>query len=462
MGIQICSFLVVLMFAFCLIPTGVESSSPPRYGGKLRHAVYQRVTTLDNSNYLNYAELQIATQLYEGLVRRNRYGEIVAGIAQSWAHSSDYRTWSFAIAETARFHDGEAVQSTDVEGAWVRFIKKNYMGEATDSWLNPLFSIEGAIGCRGGDTTSVPGIHVLDNRHLRVVLNEPDTEFLIKLTGPNAWITKPDTTIGREMLPVGTGRFRLASLQPDEIRIKANATYAWGKPYLDDVTFRYYGEIRQALFDFESGILDALHVPLTETSRRKDNDSDEILIQTEAAVGIYLRDMSGQSEPPEWYGVLKYAIDVDALLRLQYGAPATQATVTLSSRHYNPIKARRRLKSAPAVHLISALLPDNTGHEIAARLQRNSLSKIGLQVASLDSDSLSLQNALKAPSASLALLSISLPQGTNASIDWFKRSSALIPLYLLPSHFLCQSQLRNLNIVWGGIVALDQVWFAKR
>lgn len=450
------------MFAFCLIPTGVESSSPPRFGGKLRHAVYQRVITLDNSNYLNYAELQIATQLYEGLVRRNRYGEIVAGIAQSWEHSSDYRTWSFAIAETARFHDGEAVQSTDVEGAWVRFIKKNYMDEAADSWLNPLFSIEGAMGCRGGDTTSVPGIHVLDNRHLRVVLKEPDTEFLIKLTGPNAWITKPDTTIGREMLPVGTGRFRLASLQPDEIRIKANATYAWGKPYLDDVTFRYYGEIRQALFDFESGILDALHVPLTETSRRKDNDSDEILIQTEAAVGIYLRDMSGESEPLEWYSVLKYALDVDALLRLQYGAPATQATVMLSRRHYNPIKARRRLKNVPAIQLISAALPDNTGNEIAARLQRNFLSQIGLPVSLVNTDSVSLQNVLRDGGTSLALLSIPLPQGTDAAIDWFNHSNTLIPLYLLPSNFLCQSHLRNLNIGWGGVVAFDQIWLAKR
>ncbi len=462
MGIRSGSFLFLLAFAFYLMPTGVEPSSPPRFGGKLRHAVFQRVTTLDNSNYLNYAELQIASQLYEGLVRRNRYGEIVAGIAQSWEHSSDYRTWNFTIAETARFHDGEAVKATDVEGAWIRFIKENYMGEAADCWLNPLFSINGAMSCRGGDTASVPGIHVLDNRHLRVVLKEPDTEFLIKLTGPNAWITKPNSADGQESLPVGTGRFRLASLQPDEIRIKANTTYAWGKPYLDDITFRYYGEIRQALFDFESGILDTLHVPLTETSRRKDNDSNELLIKTDAAAGVYLRDMSGQSEPPEWYGILKYTIDVDALLRLQYGALSTQATVMLSPQRYNPIKARRRLKSAPAVHLISALLPDNTGNEIAARLQRSSFSQIGLQVSLISTDSVPLQNALKDRGASLALLSIPLPPDTDASIEWFNHSTGLISLYLLPSHFLCQSHLRNINIGWGGVVAFDQIWFAKR
>lgn len=462
MDIRNRSFLFLLVIASFLMPTGVESASPPRFGGKLRHAVFQRVTTLDNSNYLNYAELQIASQLYEGLVRRNSYGEIVAGIAQSWEHSSDYRTWSFTIAETARFHDGKAVQATDVKGAWERYIIEDGMGETVGSWLNPLLSIDGAMSYRRGDISSVPGIHVLDNRHLRVVLREPDTEFLIKLTGPTAWIAKPDITGGHELLPVGTGRFRLASLQPEETRIEANAAYAWGKPYLDDISFRYYGEIRQALFDFESGILDALHLPLTETPRRTDGDSDEILTQTDAAIGVCLRRVSEQPKSPAWYAVLKYALDVDALLRLQYGTPATQVTVTLPSRHYNPIKARRRLKSASAVQFISAPLPDNTGNEIAARLQRSFLSQIGLQVSMVNSDSASLQKILRGRGANLALLSIPLPQGTDTAIDWFNHSDSLIPLYLLPSHFLCRSHLRNLNISWGGVVVLDQTWLAKR
>ena len=456
------SFLFLLVIASCLMPTGVESSSPPRFGGKLRHAVFQRVTTLDNSSYLNYAELQIASQLYEGLVRRNSFGEIVAGIAQSWKHSSDYRTWTFAIAENARFHDGDAVQATDVKRAWQRFIKEDCIGEIVSSWFNPLFFIDGAIDCRRGNTDTVSGIHVLDNRHLQVVLKEPDIEFLIKLTGPNAWIIKPDITGRHELPSIGTGRFRLASFQPEEIGIKANATYAWGKPYLDDITFRYYGEVRQALFDFESGTLDSLYLPLTETPRRRDDDLDEILTQTDAAVGVYLRRVSEKSKSQVWYDVLKYAVDVDELLRLQYGAQCTQVTSILSPRYYNPIKARRRLKGVPSVQLIFAPLPDNTGNEIAARLQRSFLSQIGLQVSMVNADSVPLQNTLRDRGANLALLSVPLPQGADTAIDRFDHSDALIPLYLLPSNFLCQSHLRNLNIGWGGVVAFDQTWLAKR
>ena len=462
MGTRNRFFLFLIAIVSCLMPTGVESSSPPRFGGKLRHAVFQRVTTLDNFNYLNHAELQIASQLYEGLVRHNSYGEIVAGIAQSWKRSADYRTWTFTIAENARFHDGEAVQATDVKRAWERFIKEDCIGEVAGSWLNPLFSIEGAMKFRRGNVDAVSGIRVPDSRHLQVALKQPDTEFLIKLTGPNAWITKPDRPDGPNLPPIGTGRFRLESFQPEEIRIKANADYAWGRPYLDEMTFRYYGEVRQALFDFESGILDSLHLPLTETPRRGDDDSDEILIQTDAAVGVYLGCMSERTDPPAWHDVLKYAVDVNALLRLQYGASSVQATVIQSPRHYDPIKARRRLKSSPAARLIFAPLPDNTGNEIAARLRRSFLSRIGLQVSTVNTDSEALQDALRDGSDTLALLSVPLPQGADAGIDWFNSSDALIPLYALPSNFLCQPRLRNFNIGWGGVVAFDQIWLTER
>ena len=462
MGTRIRAFLSLVVLASCLMPTSVEPSSPPRFGGKLRHAVFQRVTTLDNSNYLNYAELQIASQLYEGLVRHNGYGQIVAGIAQSWKHSSDYRTWTFTIAENARFHDGEAVRATNVKRAWERFIKEDCIGEIAGSWLNPLFSIDGAMSCRHGNTNAVSGIRVRDNRHLQVVLKERDTEFLIKLTGPNAWITKPDITDGHELRPVGTGRFRLVSFLPEEIRLKANAAYAWGRPYLDDVTLRYYGDIRKALFDFESGVLDALHLPLTETSRHSETDSDEMLIRTKTAVGVYLRRMSVPSDPSIWYGALKYAVDVDTLLRLQYGASSSQATQSLPRRHYNPTKARRRVKGSPSVRLIFAPLPDNSGKAIAARFQRSVLPQIGLQMSLDNQNTVTFQNALRDMSADLALLALPLPQGTNITMDQVYRSDDLIPLYLLPSNFLCQSHLRNLNIGWGGVVAFDQTWLAKR
>ncbi|MDE0300161.1 MAG: ABC transporter substrate-binding protein [Candidatus Poribacteria bacterium] len=440
------------------MPISLECSSPPQYGGNLRHAVFQRVTTLDNSNYLNYAELQIASQLYEGLVRHDGYGDIASGVAKSWEHSPDYRTWTFTIAENARFHDEVVVRATDVQRAWERYIKENWLGEVSNKWLNPLFSINGASNFRRGNSNTVSGIEVLDDCHLQVTLEEPDDEFLMKLTGPAAHIAKPDIRDGRESFPLGTSRFRLASIQPEEIRIKANADYSWGKPYLEEITFHYYGGVRLALFDFESGVLDALHLPITETFRRRRDDSSEILIQAKATVGVYLRRLSGQSDPPAWYDVLEYALDVDELLRMQYGAPSTWATVTLSPRRFNPVKARRRLKNSPAVRLTFAPLPDNSGSEIATRLQRDFFSPIGLQVSMVDTGS----EPLGYEDADLALLSVPLPSGADTVSNRLSRSDDITLLYLLPSNLLCQPRLRNLNIGWGGVLAFDQAWLLDR
>ena len=107
----------------------------------------------------------------------------------------------------------------------------------------------------------------------------------------------------------------------------ANSDYLWGKPYLEELTFRYYANLDEALFEFESGVLDALPLPITEVKRRQHKGLDDILIRTDSATLVYLRlpdkieisNPSLTSPVPTWHNVLRYAVDPDALLRLQYG-----------------------------------------------------------------------------------------------------------------------------------------------
>ena len=48
---------------FYWITVTTESAPHPRFGGALQSAIFQPVTTLDAVNYLNFAELQIASNL---------------------------------------------------------------------------------------------------------------------------------------------------------------------------------------------------------------------------------------------------------------------------------------------------------------------------------------------------------------------------------------------------------------
>ena len=448
--------------SFCLMSSAVEPAPHPRFGGQLRHAIFQRVTTLDGVNYLNFAESQVAANLYEGLVKRDRFGRIVSAIAQSWRHSEDYRVWRFTIAQNAKFHDGTPVRAIDIKRAWERSVRESWRGEIERESRMSLFSIEGAVSYRTNATEEIIGIEVLDEKHLRVTLKKGNPEFLAKLTAPMAWITKRGNP-----QPIGTGRFHVASYSAEEIQLAANANYVWGRPYVDSVIFRYYVDVREALFDFESRGLDALYLPLTEAEKRRRENLNEILIQTDIATGVYLyinlpNTKSQDSGQQAWHNFLKYAVDVDALLRLQYGAEFAQLALAASPYRYNPTKARRRLKHtneerSRSLRMVYASLPDNTGEEIAMRLKRDFFSHVGLQVA----NPVEFGGALKDASADIALLAMRLPQNTDGAPSNLYKSDLLIPLYFLPSHFLCQPQVRCINIGWGGIATFDGVWLSQ-
>ena len=152
----------------------------------------------------------------------------------------------------------------------------------------------------------------------------------------------------------------------------ANSNYLWGRPYLEKLTFRYYANLDEALFEFESGVLDALPLPITEVERRQRKGLGDILIRTDAATLVYLRlpdkieisSLSQTSPVPTWHNVLKYALDPDALLRLQYGENPSKMVFVPFAFPHDRVKARRRMKHAgwgSPLNLVYAQLPDKHG-----------------------------------------------------------------------------------------------------
>ena len=448
---------------FCWITVTAQSAPHPRFSGTLQGAIFQPVATLDAVNYLNFAELQVASNLYEGLVKRDRFGRISPAIAQSWIHSDDHRIWTFVIAQGMTFHNGKPVTSTDVKSAWERFVREGV-------WLvspQPLSQIRGAEVYKSGTVTQIEGILVLDDSRLQVTLQAGDPYFLEKLTSPAAWVT----TRG-DSQPIGTGRFRLESFGRREVRLMANSDYLWGRSYLEKLTFRYYATLDEALFEFESGVLDALPLPITEVGRRQRKGLDDILIRTDAATLVYLRlpekieisNLSRTSPVPTWHNVLRYAVDPDALLRLQYGENPSKMVSVPSVFRPDRVKARRRMKHAGwrgSLDLVYAPLPDNTGNAIATWLERDSLSQIGLQVEIRAADADALQGGSKGDTPTLALLSMPIAPDSDVSALAIGQSNSFIPLYLLPSSFLCQPKVRGLEIGSGGILAFGRTWLAE-
>ena len=453
-------FFIVLL---CWITVTADSAPLPRFGGTLQGAIFQPVTTLDTVNYLNFSELQVASNVYEGLVKRDRFGRVSPAIAQSWSHSDDHRIWTFVIAQGMTFHNGKLVTATDVKLGWERFVRDG-------GWLvspQPLSQIRGAEVYRSGAVTQIEGILVLDDSRLQVTLQTGDPDFLEKLTSPAAWVT----TRG-DSQPIGTGQFRFESFGRTEVRLTANSDYLWGRPYLEKLTFRYYANLDEALFEFESGVLDVLPLPITEVERRQRKGLDDILIRTDAATLVYLRlpdkieisNLSRTSPVLTWHNVLRYAVDPDALLRLQYGENPSKMVSVPSVFSHDRVKARRRMKHAgwrSPINLVYAQLPDNTGNAIATWLERDSLSQIGLRVKIKAAAADTLQGGAKEDKPTLALLSMPIAPDSDVSVLEIGQSQSLIPLYLLPSSFLCQPKVRGTKIGSGGVLAFERAWLAE-
>ena len=361
------------------------------------------------------------------------------------------------------FHNGKPVTATDVKLAWEQFVRDG-------NWLvspQPLDQIRGTEVYRKGTVTQIEGIRVLNDSLLQVILNAGDSGFLGKLTSPAAWVT----TRG-DSQPVGTGQFRLETFSRIEVRLTAHSGYLWGRPYLEKLTFRYYANLDEALFEFESGVLDALPLSIAELERRQREELDDILIHTDAATLVYLRlpdkieiSNASQTAPvPTWHNVLRYAVDPNALLRLQYGEnPSKMVSVPFTFSH-DRVKARRRLKHAgwiSPLNLVYAALPDNTGSAIATWLERDSLAQIGLEVKIKPADSTTLQGGLQEDAPMLALLSMPIAPESDIPALQIGYSDSLIPLYLLPASFLCQPKVRGIQVVSGGVLAFERTWLAE-
>lgn len=451
------------MVSFCCPVTGVESAPHPRLGGTLQGAIFQPITTLDAANYLNFAELQIASNLYEGLVKRDQFGRMTAAVAESWSHSTDYRIWIFVIAEGLTFHNGKPVTAVDVKLGWERFVRDGV-------WLvspQPLFLIRGVEAYQNNRAPQIEGIRVVNDSMLQIMLDAGDPAFLTKLASPMAWVT----AVG-DSQPIGTGQFRLESFSPTEVQLRANSDYLWGKPYLEKLIFRYYANLDEALFQFESGVLDTLPLPISEVERRQREGRADILIQTAATTLVYLRlpdkveiTNSRRGLPaPTWHNVLKYAVDPQMLLHLQYGEqPSKMALVPFGFPH-DRSKARRRLKYSGwnrRLNLVYAQLPDNTGNAIATWIERSALSQIGMQVSVQAADMVRLEDRFESDAPVLALLSMPIIAGVDVSSLDMDLPDSVIPLYLLPTSFLCQPKVRGLQVVSGGVLAFERTWLSR-
>jgi peptide/nickel transport system substrate-binding protein len=159
--------------------------------------------------------------IFEGLTRIGRAGEVLPALAESWTISDDGKTYTFKLHSGVKFHDGTDLTSEDV-----KFSLDRARAEGSTNAQKPLFA-------------QIADVAATDPTTVTVTLKQPQGAFLYNMGWGDAVIVAPESADGNKEKPVGTGPFKFENwAKGSSITIVKNADY-WGKPVaLDKAEFR--------------------------------------------------------------------------------------------------------------------------------------------------------------------------------------------------------------------------------
>jgi len=195
----------------------------PAIAKTLRHASAFDPQSMDPHALALLYHTRVATQIYEGLVNRDKDFKLEPALAVSW-QALDATTWRFKLRPNVRFHDGTPFTADDA-----------------------VFSIERAkapTSQRRFTLSSIKTVRKVDDLTIDIVLDSPDAvlpeKLYLALIMSKAWATrhgveKPQDFNGKqETFAVrnanGTGPFMLDRYEADKQTVlKVNPKW-WGKP----------------------------------------------------------------------------------------------------------------------------------------------------------------------------------------------------------------------------------------
>jgi len=202
----------------------------------------------------------VLRDLYEGLTLSSPEGEVVPGVAESWATSPDGKLYTFALRADARWSNGDALVADDFVAGFRRALDPATASGAADL----LRAIENAPeALRGELPVERIGVRALDSRKLEIRLSRPVAYFPDILTNtvasPVHKSALTNTGTSRSAIDAVTnGPYRLTQLQPGaNLRLERNAHY-WDRnaAAYDEVRYEFVADENAEFARFRAGELD--------------------------------------------------------------------------------------------------------------------------------------------------------------------------------------------------------------
>lgn len=260
---------LLLVAAVLALPQGLGAA--PGGGGVFRIFMVGDARHLDPHLASDFPTASVAYLLHLRLVNMDGQGRIHPMGATRWDISGGGLVYTFHLNPRARFHSGRPVTAEDWKWSFERLADPK-TGSGAASLV--LGGVVGFDQVRGGDTTSLAGIRVINPTTLQIALKpEGRGGFLNRLTSYNASVlNRQEVEAGganwHERNTAGAGPFRLARWDRNSRFVfTAFPEYALGAPKVATIEMPIVPSATTRLNLYEGGQLDVADVPLPDYRR---------------------------------------------------------------------------------------------------------------------------------------------------------------------------------------------------
>jgi oligopeptide transport system substrate-binding protein len=233
-------FKIVLMACILALLSGCgpKFSERKTADGRILHlCLASNPTTLDPATVQDVETLSILKNAFEGLVSFDSHNRLVGQLAESWDVQNGGRTYLFHLRKGVKFQNGRLLTAQDLKYSIDRACSPQIASPTSGNYLG---DIVGARERMSGIAKDVSGVVAIDERTLKISIDQPRAYFLAKLTYPCSFAVAKEAAgedqILRPEQAVGTGPFQIKALVPEQqISLTSFGDYYEGRAKLDGI-----------------------------------------------------------------------------------------------------------------------------------------------------------------------------------------------------------------------------------